>query len=69
MKPPSDRTRGFMLRSRARRLDAENQAETAAMVAAGRCECGCGLPATVGEYHAPCAAKRAAAKKNVFAGL
>ena len=60
----------FALRSRARREDTRNQAETAAQLEAGRCECGCGLPAAEGsKYHATCAAKRALAKKNAFVGL
>jgi hypothetical protein len=59
----------FVTRSRARRAEKENAAETTAMVADGRCSCGCGLPAAAGGRSPTCASAHKAAVKNAFAGL
>lgn len=59
----------YVTRSRARRAEKENVAETAAMVAEGRCKCGCGLLAAADGYHPTCAVKHKKAVKNAFVGL
>jgi hypothetical protein len=59
----------YVTLSRARRAEEQDQADTAAQVAGGRCLCGCGLPAQVEGRHATCHVKHKKSVKNAFAGL
>lgn len=64
-KPPSP----YAVRARARRAEALDVRETAEMVAAGRCKCGCGLQATIEGYASGCLAAHKKAVRTAFEGL